>query len=314
MWAMPVPRAEIIGRRFGMLVVLGDALDRRMASVRCDCGTEKTVARSNLLGGGITSCGCRNRAASAARCRSRVVQRSGHRYGRLVAIKYLGNRYWMCACDCGQNTRVQGSNLTRGCTLSCGCYSAENTSRRSRTHGHARPGAPSLTYRSWRAMHTRCTHPHTRGYKNYGGRGIRVCKRWSGRGGFERFLADMGERPAGTTLERNDTNGNYEPGNCRWATSQEQSNNRRLTVRLSVGGRTMPVVEWAAETGLSAATIHNRLHRGWTAEQAVSLAARPHGSEVTEAAKRLGLSRYSIYDRLRKGWSREEALTTPRQH
>lgn len=94
-------------------------------------------------------------------------------------------------------------------------------------HGHTANGVISPTYRSWTAMNARCTYPSQPQYADYGGRGIRVCEQWKGRGGFDNFLADMGERPDGTTLDRIDPDGNYEPSNCRWATPSEQAANKR---------------------------------------------------------------------------------------
>jgi len=92
------------------------------------------------------------------------------------------------------------------------------------THGHAPHGAFTPTYWTWQGMHARCRYPSSSGYKHYGGRGITVCDRWAS---FENFLADMGERPKGTSIDRINVDGNYEPGNCRWATPKEQRQNRR---------------------------------------------------------------------------------------
>lgn len=121
---------------------------------------------------------------------------------------------------------VHGYTLRKGTSRSCGCLQKEMASER-RTHGHSRGkhwnGTP--TYLSWRAMKVRCTYAKHQGWKNYGGRGIKVCDRWLN--SFENFLADMKERPKGTTLDRYpDNNGNYEPGNCRWATPKQQRHNQ----------------------------------------------------------------------------------------
>jgi len=153
---------------------------------------------------------------------------TNQRFGRLVAIRILRRDrtgiHWLCACDCGQQSVTTASHLRRGHTRSCGCFRIDVVVNRSLRHGHSRPGAHSPTHQSWRAMQTRCDNPRGKCYELYGGRGIAVCDRWRV---FENFLADMGERPEGLTLDRLDVEGNYEPGNCRWATVQEQNRNRR---------------------------------------------------------------------------------------
>lgn len=168
----------------------------------------------------------------------------GTRFGRWTLIADLGlragkrQRYRFCqvACDCGSIAEIAVRHLRNGDSTSCGCWHREKTAIRSReitrTHGASAGknanGARARTpeYSSWACMIQRCCTPTTTGYKNYGGRGISVCERW--RHSFENFLADMGPRPSkGHTLDRIDCDGNYEPGNCRWATWKEQATNKR---------------------------------------------------------------------------------------
>lgn len=133
-------------------------------------------------------------------------------------------------------------------------------------HGHAAIRTP--TYRSWQQMVQRCTNPNNTHYADYGGRGISICNHWRK---FENFLADMGERPEGKTLDRHPNNdGNYEPGNCRWATRSEQARNTRVTILLEYEGQIKSIWSWAEENGMKCATLRLRLKRGWTASDALN--------------------------------------------
>ncbi len=147
------------------------------------------------------------------------------RFGRLTAIKDTGKRHnkyviWECLCDCGKTIEVQSSYLLDNReghgTRSCGCLMSDSKT----THGHSR----DRTYRSWDGMKQRCLNSNAGNFHKYGGRGIMICERWMV---FENFLADMGERPEGKTLDRMDNEGHYEPENCRWATGSEQNMNRK---------------------------------------------------------------------------------------
>lgn len=146
-----------------------------------------------------------------------------------------------------------------------------------RVHGHAGVGRETRTYWSWKSMKQRCNNPKVPKFRNYGGRGITVCARWSV---FENFLADMGERPDGHTLERVDRNGNYEPGNCRWATKRDQSRNTSQTVWIEVGVERMCLEDWAARLGMSPGSIRSRLAHGWDPVRAVTEPPRTTGRRL----------------------------------
>lgn len=192
---------------------------------------------------------------------------TGERYGRLVVLGYAGYLFgcrtaWWCKCDCGTIKRIAGNAMRRGRTTSCGCYAAELTP--SKTHGRRKSGA----YSSWAAMKTRCTNPNSKSYADYGGRGIKICERWLN--SFENFLEDMGERPKGHSIERVDNDGDYEPGNCRWASQRAQVNNTRQNRYLEFDGRSQTISQWAKETGIERRTIARRLGLGWSIERALT--------------------------------------------
>lgn len=134
-------------------------------------------------------------------------------------------------------------------------------------HGEARHDSQTAEYGVWLDMRKRCRNPSHRSYSYYGGRGIEVCERWQT---YENFLADMGRRPSPQhSIERNDSNGNYEPGNCRWATKREQMRNKGDNRRLTLNGVTRCVAEWAEVLGISVNTIRKRVRLGYTDEHAL---------------------------------------------
>ena len=185
-------------------------------------------------------------------------------FGKLRVIAFAGvgaghNPKWECQCECGNLTIVFGANLARRNTTSCGCF------RRSKRVANPIQGHPD--YSVFRSMMARCFNKNLSQYHYYGGRGITVCDRWMS-GGFWVFNSDMGDRPAlDYTLDRIDSNGNYEPSNCRWATRVQQGRNKRNNRLLVYQGRTLPLSEWAEILKMSESIIDSRIRRGWSVEK-----------------------------------------------
>jgi hypothetical protein len=198
----------------------------------------------------------------------------GHRFTRLLVVSQTNSvkvgikrvssrRAYVCRCDCGAEIVVTSNNLKTGNSKSCGCFKADATHAAKFIHGR---NASDPTYSSWTAMHSRCSNTRREKYERYGGRGISVCDRW---GEFEKFLADMGERPSGMTLDRIDVDGNYEPDNCRWATPSEQARNKSTNRFVEINGSRMILEDAAQMHGMLQSTLHKRLARGMSIEEAV---------------------------------------------
>lgn len=206
---------------------------------------------------------------------SKFVDLVGQKYGRLTVIKRAESRrlesgrlitMWECECECGKSKIVRSDSLRNGKTNSCGCYHSEQLSQIKTKHKQA----GTRLYSIWINMKVRCTNPKTPEYKNYGGRGITICEEWLQN--FESFYEwsiNNGYRD-NLSIDRIDNNGNYEPQNCRWATMEQQANNKTVSQTYTYMGKTKTIAEWAKEKNLKYNTLFNRLkYSHWDIEKAL---------------------------------------------
>jgi hypothetical protein len=199
----------------------------------------------------------------------------GKRFGRLVVIEFLGinkscKRVWKCKCDCGKITKVITSHLLNGHTRSCGCIRLENsiiaTKKSNTKHGKCH----TRIYRTWINMLARCYNKNEIHYKDYGARGIVVCNKWSEFINFYNWALDNGYKDT-LTIDRINVNGNYEPSNCRWATNEQQNNNKRTNIFITYNGETKTLTQWERELKLTKGILRDRIVRyGWTIKRALT--------------------------------------------
>lgn len=194
---------------------------------------------------------------------------TGKQFGRITVLSRAESRgkqtYWLCQCSCGTEKEICAYNLTKGLTNSCGCLSVEKFTDRSKTHGLSN----SREYQIWMGIKARCTCETNSAYKYYGAKGVKVCDAWLN--SFEQFLADMGEAPEGMSIERIDVSGNYEPSNCKWATQEEQANNKTNNRFITWRGKTMTAAQWGRKVGLCSHTILRRLRDGWSVDRTLTI-------------------------------------------
>jgi hypothetical protein len=199
----------------------------------------------------------------------------GTRFGRWIIIggrvaTGSPNAHILCRCDCGTERPVARQGLMGGTSLSCGCRKPEASATAAATHGDSRVGNRARLYRIWAAMRDRCSNPKTPCYARYGGRGIAVCEEWSKYEPFRDWALSNGYNER-LTIDREDNDGNYDPGNCRWATLVEQRRNRRDAVLMEAFGEAKMASDWARDPRCRVpyALLSSRLKKGWGLEQAI---------------------------------------------
>lgn len=197
-------------------------------------------------------------------CIMPVQDLTGMTFTRLTVIKHVGNGVWWCKCICGVEKSVRGGGLREGRARSCGCLKNELSASRCTKHGMFK----TAEYSSWRCMINRCYNPKNIAYNRYGGRGITVCSEWLV--SFEQFFLDMGKKPSAKhSIERINSNGNYEKNNCKWATQQEQCNNVCSNVFLHIRGEKLTGSQASRKYGINRSTLKFRMKNNWTDEDCV---------------------------------------------
>lgn len=286
---MPALRHDLTNQRFGKLTVLSRNIDITVQGgdpqwiCQCDCGNIVSVRSYQLRQQRTQSCGCLRKKTPP-----NFTDLTGKQFGRLTVLHrdesihdHTKGAAWVCQCLCGNVTSVLTKELNYGSIQSCGCLRDELLAQGNLKHGSARRGQVSPEYKAWKRMKERCHTSTSKNYPRYGGRGIVVCDRW--RNSFEAFLEDVGPRPTPKhSLDRYpDNNGNYEPGNVRWATRTEQARNTRSTVFLTLNGETHCLSEWSEIVHIKHSILVDRHSYGWPDEQILTTPVRQWPGRIT---------------------------------
>lgn len=252
---------DLSGKRFNYWTVL--ELDEVKNGIskwkcQCDCGKIKSVYGTNLTRGLSKSCGCQS---SRLLREANVIDLTGKRYGRLIVCNIHetdgGDVYFDCRCDCGNSKVVRGQDLKRGSVRSCGCL-RDDFVPKNKTHGMSK----TRLFKIWVGMRQRCENHNNPKYEIYGGRGIKVCSEWQEFEQFMKWSYENGYKD-NLTIDRIDSDSNYEPSNCRWVDLKHQANNTRATIFLTYNGETKSASEWSDITGIPQNTITKRKRNGW---------------------------------------------------
>ena len=240
-------------------------------------------------------------------------------FGKLLVLQRhpennkFGKSRWICKCSCGTEITVDSGNLTSGHTRSCGCLVTEHCKTKLKASHSSHGLSKTPEYETWLAIRKRCHDESAKDYYRYGGRGIAVCERW--RESFEAFYQDMGPRPSPDhSIDRKDNNAGYSPNNCRWATKEEQANNRSTNVTYLIDGESLTLAQIARLHQLNPATIKKRLKCGKTITEAIEPVNRPmytYDGEIRSLASWaniLGFNEAKARLRLSRGWSFEKAI------
>lgn len=200
---------------------------------------------------------------------------TGMTFGRLAAVRFVrsvppGRSAWLFRCDCGREVEATAASVRFGNTKSCGCLVRDTSPFTRRKHGASSEGRKTVEYKAWLAMRQRCSNPKDGRFSRYGGRGISLCQAWTD--SFEAFISDMGIKPdRKMSIERKDNDGNYEPSNCYWGTTKQQSRNRSITKFVVVGHERMALGDACERFGVPYRKAARLLRHGHSEQEVFSL-------------------------------------------
>lgn len=267
---------DLTNKRFGMLVVIRKGNGRKTSGgqyiatwiCKCDCGNEIEVDGQKLRKGHTRSCGCLKKENKG----SNFEDLTGKKFNRLTVVRFIpkeertARQYdWLCQCECGNFIKANAYKLKQGLQQSCGCLKEEMKPRlgeltRKYKHSNKR------LYSVYKAMIDRCYNENCKRYKNYGGRGIKVCDEWLGENGYDTFAEwslktgyDINAEQGKYTIDRINVNGNYEPDNCRWITNSQQQNNKTVCRYITYKNETHSIAEWSRILKVPYTTLYNGL-------------------------------------------------------
>ena len=269
-------RINLVGQKYGRLTVVSEAKPHITPKGRkvyywnckCDCGNMSICSTSALRSGNSQSCGCLQKEIVHDALFNDL---TGKRFGRLVALSPYrkdGIFYWKCKCDCGKYHDVLAGHLTSGKILSCGCLRSDVSSVNTRTHGISK----TRIYKIWKGMKYRCYAPQSPVFKDYGGRGIKVCDAWlNNPEAFYNWSVSHGYKD-GLTVDRINVDGDYSPENCRWTDYKTQANNTRRNVLVEYNGEMRTMKQWSEYAGINYQTFVRRIKAyGWSIDDAINI-------------------------------------------
>ena len=248
----------------------------------------------------------------------------GDKFGRLTVTNLnsdivKNNIKHECVCECGTIKNIRGDYLKNGNTVSCGCFRKKfnfDTINKNKNENEY------LEYKAFQSMKQRCLNPNNKSYKNYGGRGIKICERWMERNGFNNFIEDMGHKPSAKhSIDRMNNDEDYSPENCRWTTQAEQMRNTSKTLNITFRNKTQCLKDWCQELNINYHKAHDRFKAGNSIEDILSDSKYTKNNRLLEFngqikslqdwATQYNINQSALNRRLFRGWTIEKSLTTP---